>query len=99
MEEALASAALAVAIRAVPEDWQNIYGYRPVLLETLVDAGRYAGTCYKAANWICAGETTGRGRMDRENKLKGKAPKQIYLYPLTKKFRLQLQAQQEGIWD
>jgi len=95
----LASAALAVAIRAVPEDWQNIYGYRPVLLETLVDAGRYAGTCYKAANWICAGETTGRGRMDRENKLKGKAPKQIYLYPLTKKFRPQLQAQQEGIWD
>jgi hypothetical protein len=83
----LASSVLALASRVVQDDWERIYGYRPVLLETLVDKRKFKGTCYKAANWIHVGTTTGRGRMDRESKRQGKSPKEIYLYPLTSRFR------------
>jgi len=48
-----------------------------------VDASRFRGTCYRAANWIYVGQTTGRGRMDREHKAHGKVIKDIYLYPLV----------------
>ena len=84
----LASTVLGLCARVVPGDWECDYGYRAVLLETFVDWPRYQGTCYRAANWICLGKTTGRGRADRENKRGGgKRPKQIYVYPLTRGFR------------
>lgn len=86
----LASSVLALAVKTVPDDWQSCYGYRPVLMETLVDQKRFKGTCYKAANWVHVGATTGRGRMDRENKHKGMAVKEIYVYPLSKRFRQEL---------
>lgn len=86
----LASKILARSARQLPADWQSHYGYRPVLLETLVDAGRFRGTCYRAANWIYVGQTTGRGRMDREHKADGRAIKSIYVYPLVRDARLQL---------
>jgi hypothetical protein len=88
----LASSVLALAVRVVPDDWQSCYGYRPVLMETLVDQRRFKGTCYKAANWVHVGTTTGRGRMDRNRKRHGMAPKEIYLYPLTARFRQELLA-------
>lgn len=83
----LASSVLALAAKTVPDDWHRCYGYRPVLMETLVDQKRFKGVCYKAANWIHVGTTTGRGRMDRENKRHGMAPKEIYVYPLSARFR------------
>jgi hypothetical protein len=86
----LASSVLALAAKTVPDDWQRSYGYCPVLMETLVDRKRFKGTCYKAANWLYIGETTGRGRMDRENKRHGIAVKNIYVYPLTFRFRQEL---------
>ena len=86
----LASSVLALAVRTVPDDWQICYGYRPVVMETLVDKGRFAGTCYKAANWIYVGVTTGRGRMDREHARHGQSPKDIYIYPLTSRFQQEL---------
>lgn len=86
----LASSVLALASRLVPDDWENSYGYRPVLLETLVDKRRFKGTCYKASNWIHVGTTAGRGRMDRENKRQGLSPKEIYMHPLTSRFREEL---------
>lgn len=88
----LASSVLALAVKTVPDDWQSCYGYRPVLMETLVDQKRFKGTCYKAANWVHVGATTGRGRMDRENKRKGMAVKEIYVYPLCNRFRQELLA-------
>ena len=88
----LASSVLALAARVVPEDWERSYGYRPVLLETLVDKKRFKGTCYKAANWIYVGTTTGRGRMDREYKRQGMSPKEVYTYPLSARFREELLA-------
>ena len=86
----LASSVLASSIRSVSKDWQSCYGYRPVVMETLVDRSRFAGTCYKAANFIYVGTTTGRGRMDREHGRHGQSPKDIYVYPLSSRFRQEL---------
>jgi hypothetical protein len=80
----LASKILARSARQLPQDWQSHYGHRPLLLETLVDTDRFRGTCYRAANWIYVGQTTGRGRMDREHKADGQAIKDIYVYPLVR---------------
>jgi len=79
--KALASTILARSARQLPHDWCQHYGYSPLLLETLVDVTRFNGTCYRAANWIALGETTGRGRMDRHHKALGK-PKRIFVLPL-----------------
>jgi len=86
----LASKILGQCARQLPGDWELRYGYRPLLLETLVDASRFRGTCYRAANWIRVGQTQGRGRMDREHRAHGLAPKDIYLYPLCCNVQQQL---------
>jgi len=86
----LASKILALSARQMPRDWESHYGHRPLLLETLVDASRYRGTCYRAANWIHVGQTAGRGRMDREHKAHGQTVKDIYVYPLVRALRQQL---------
>jgi hypothetical protein len=86
----LASKILALAARQLPADWESHYGHRPLLLETLVDASRFRGTCYRAANWIYVGQTTGRGRMDREHRRHGQAIKNIYVYPLVRDARQRL---------
>jgi hypothetical protein len=57
-------------------------GYWSLLLETLVDARRFAGICYRAANWILLGETQGRGRMDRYHQAVGSTRKRVFVYPL-----------------
>jgi hypothetical protein len=82
----LASHVLARASRQLPGDWQAAYAVRPVLLETLVDRAQYAGTSYRAANWICVGQTQGRGRMDRTHQA-ARSIKDIWLYPLARNWR------------
>jgi hypothetical protein len=79
----LASKILALSARQLPNDWHRHYGHRPLLLETLVEADRFRGTCYRAANWTHVGQTTGRGRMDREHQAHRQAIKDIYVYPLV----------------
>jgi Domain of unknown function (DUF4338) len=86
----LASHILALSARQLPLDWERHYGYRPLLLETLVDGNRFRGTCYRAANWICVGQTAGRGRMDQTHKAHGQAVKDIYVYPLVRDVQQQL---------
>ncbi len=79
----LASRLLSLAARRLPDDWSQLYAYRPVLLETFVDAERHTAACYRAANWTWVGHTKGRGRMDRH--FKAKVPKKsVLLYPLVK---------------
>lgn len=85
----LASKALAMASRRIGVDWQERYGYAPVLLETFVDTAHYTGTCYRASNWIDLGLTAGRGRMDRYNE-RSLSRKRIFVYPLQRDFRAQL---------
>jgi hypothetical protein len=82
----LASRLLGMVSRQIAEDWQNRYGYRPVLLETFVETPRFKGTAYKAANWIQVGQTQGRGKLGQpwENNL---PIKNVWLYPLHKHFR------------
>ena len=77
----LASTILSLCARQLPADWKRLYGYCPLLLETLVDA-QFRGTSYRAANWIYLGETRGRGRMDQHHEAHGRAVKCIYIYPL-----------------
>jgi hypothetical protein len=82
----LASHILGLTVRRIALDWQRKYGHPLYLLETFVEKERFRGTCYKAANWIYVGETTGRSRNDRYSNLQVPI-KEIYLYPLHKHFR------------
>jgi hypothetical protein len=86
----LASKILSLATHRLPQDWQALYGYRPLLLETLVDGSRFWGTSYRASNWIFLGKTQGRGRMDRMHACDGQAVKDIYVYPLCREARKRL---------
>jgi len=80
----LASSILSLATRRVRSDWRDRYAVDPLLAETLVDQERFRGSCYRAANWIALGETTGRGRMDREHRdRESLSPKTLFVYPLV----------------
>ena len=85
----LASKILGHCARQLPADWEQLYGYRPLLLESMVDSSRFRGTCYRAANWVLLGETKGRGRMDRNHDVVA-APKLVYVYPLGGRARERL---------
>jgi hypothetical protein len=81
----LASKILSRIARQLPHDWNERYGYRPVLLETFVESKRHRGTCYKAANWTHVGQTTGRGKNSRVHH-QIIPIKDIWLFPLRKDF-------------
>lgn len=85
----LASHLLARLTRRLAADWQAKYGHPVHLLETYVDRSRFKGTCYRAANWTLVGQTQGRSRQDRDRALQVPV-KDIYLYPLTPRFREEL---------
>ena len=89
----LASATLARALRHLPVDWQAQYGVTPLLVETLVDPARYTGGCYRAANWVEIGETSGRGRDDRQHRRHGSRPKRVFVYPLRRDARARLRGE------
>lgn len=82
----LASHILGRMARQLSNDWQDIYGHPIYYLETFVDQERFAGTCYKAANWINLGQTTGRWRKDKKGE-KERHIKDILGYALSKNFR------------
>lgn len=85
----LASKILALNARQLPYDWKKIYNIRPVLLESFVEKNRFAGTCYKAANWKNVGRTKGRGKLGLSGKITVPI-KEVWLYPLTKRFKFLL---------
>lgn len=87
----LASHLLALSRRRIAEDWQAKYAHPIVLLESFVEQGRFAGTCYQADNWIRVGQTRGRGRNHNSGD-PGVAIKSIWLYPLHRQFRRRLTA-------
>lgn len=82
----LASRILSLVAHQLPDDWLDAYRVEPLLLESFVDPQRYSGTCYRAANWIHAGTTQGRGRMDRNQDVE-RHVKEIFLYPLHPRSR------------
>ena len=83
----LASKILSLTARKLPDDWEEKYNIRPVLLESFVQKNLFSGTCYKAANWVNVGQTKGRGKLGPAGKISVPI-KDIWLYPLSKKFRL-----------
>lgn len=83
----LASKILAMIANQLPIDWANRYNIQPVLMETFVETGRFTGTCYRAANWIHVGKTKGRGKLGPSG-VQSVPIKDIFLYPLTKNFRM-----------
>jgi len=85
----LASHILSRVLGQLRQDWQIKYARPLRLVETFVDISRFRGTCYRAANWIDLGQTTGRTRQDRAHQLVV-PPKRVWVYPLEPKFRGQL---------
>ena len=77
----LASHLLACLQRQLPDDWQQRYRLRPVLLETFCETPRFAGTCYRAANWIHLGQTQGRGKLDTRHEY-NQPLKNVFVKPL-----------------
>ena len=82
----LASGILAQASHRLAQDWQTKYGHPIVALETFVQRERFAGTAYRAANWLAVGVTTERTRQDRHTRMQTPI-KDIYLSPLGRSFR------------
>ena len=86
----LASHILGRMARVVSKDWGQLYKHPIYFLETFVDTERFRGTCYRAANWLELGYTTGRGNNDQTNR-PNRSIKQMLGYPLTTRFRELLQ--------
>lgn len=82
----LASHILGRMAKILSNDWERLYHHPVYYLETFVDKQRFKGTCYKAANWIYIGDTTGRGKNDQTKK-PNRSIKAVLGYPLTKDFR------------
>jgi hypothetical protein len=82
----LASHILSRMARRLSQDWDRLYGHPIYFLETFVDAKQFRGTCYRAANWVVLGWTTGRGKDDQTNR-PNRSIKQVLGYPLTPRFR------------
>ena len=80
----LASHALGLAARQLPGDWRERHGYSPVLLETMIDPERHAGTCYRAAGWQCLGLTKGA---KAKGGVPAKVPKGVWARPLRPDWR------------
>jgi hypothetical protein len=87
--EHLASHLLGRIAQVLARDWQRVYGHPIYFLETFIDPQRFRGTCYRAANWIYLGDTTGRGK-DAPTHQPNRSIKQVLGYPLTKDFRQRL---------
>jgi len=85
----LASHILGQMARRISADWEALYGHPLHYLETFVDRERFAGTCYRAANWVCLGQTTGRGIKDKKHKVT-LSRKDVLGYPLRRDFRCRL---------
>lgn len=82
----LASHLLGQMAQLLSADWERVYGHPIYYLETFIDPARFRGTCYRAANWVWLGLTTGRGK-DSTSHLPTRSKKEVLGYPLHKRFR------------
>jgi Domain of unknown function (DUF4338) len=85
----LASHILGKMVKILPKDWERFYHHPLYYLETFIDRERFHGTCYRAANWLYIGRTTGRGKNDQTGRA-NRSLKDVLGYPLSKAFRDQL---------
>ena len=87
----LASHLLSRMAARISADWERMYAHPVYLLETFIDPGRFRGTCYRAANWVVVGRTTGRGKDDLTHR-PNRPVKEVLVYPLHRRFRELLRA-------
>ncbi|MHC4435327.1 MAG: IS4 family transposase, partial [Planctomycetota bacterium] len=92
--ENLASRVLSMCMERVRKDFAVGYGFEPWLVESFVDRERYAGGCYRAANWLCVGATAGRGRSAPKRPVTTR--KDLYLYELNRRWRRDMGVLTEG---
>jgi hypothetical protein len=85
----LASHLLGRVARRISDDWRQLYQHPIYLLETFIEPSRFRGTCYRAANWICLGLTTGRGKADLTHR-PNRSLKELWVQPLGRNFRQRL---------
>lgn len=85
----LASKVLATNLRRLSTDWEQAYGHPVYLAETFVDPTRFRATCYRAANWICLGQTAGRSKQGNAYVFTH-VPKALYVFPLHRQARQRL---------
>ena len=85
----LASHLLGRMARELPGEWQRLYDHPVYFAETFVHPERFRGTCYRAANWVYLGQTTGRGKDDQTGR-QNRPRKDVLGYPLTRRFRARL---------
>ena len=90
----LASQAMGAALRALPGQWLERFGYRPLLAESFTDPEAYAGTCYKASNWEAVGQSAGHSRHRVDFYVPNDRPKKLWLRALCPQGREQLRAPQ-----
>lgn len=88
----LASQAMGAALRALPDQWRQCFGYRPLLAESFTDPETYAGTCYKASNWEAVGFSAGYRRHRADFYIPHDRPKRLWLRPLAPEARQLLRA-------
>jgi hypothetical protein len=91
-EPNLASQVLAVACRALPEQWEERFGYRPLLTETFTDPEAYAGTCYKASGWEPVGMSQGHRRHRADYYVPNQRPKRLWMKELCPQAREKIRA-------
>ena len=85
----LASHLLGRMSRQLSADWERAYAHPILFTETFVDPTRYRGTCYRAANWVFLGRTTGRGKNDQTGQ-PNRSLKDVWGYALVHDFRERL---------
>jgi hypothetical protein len=90
-QQHLASRILGASLRRLSRDWQAVYGHPVLLAETFVDTARFAGTCYRASNWLYLGETRGFSRTRERGFAPNQRPKAVFVYPLHRRAIAHLQ--------
>jgi Domain of unknown function (DUF4338)/DDE_Tnp_1-associated len=88
----LASQSMSAALHVLPAQWQERFGYRPLLAESFTDPEAYAGTCYKASNWEAVGFSAGYSRHRADFYIPNERPKRLWLRPLVPQARQLLRA-------
>jgi hypothetical protein len=88
----LASQVLSAAVRALPGQWEQRFGYRPLLAESFTDPEVFEGTCYKASNWEAVGFSAGYSRHRADFYVSNDRPKRLWLYPFDGRTKAHLRA-------
>ena len=98
----LASRVLGLSLRRLSNDMLATHGFPVLLAESFVDPARFAGTCYRAANWLSLGLTSGYARQPggAPRWRRHGRPKEILVYELQPNAaRILSQPEEDASWQ